>query len=61
MGYLLKKKLLSSWDKPAFDLLIRSKLRMRCLFDTGADTPDDSKGAPKKAKQLLKKKDERKV
>lgn len=39
MGYLLKKKLLSSWDKPAFDLFIRSGLRMRCLFDTGADMP----------------------
>ena len=39
MGYLLKKKLLSSWDKPAFDLLIRDKLKIRCLFDTGADTP----------------------
>lgn len=39
MGYLLKKKLLSSLDKPSFDLLIKSERRMRCLFDTGADTP----------------------
>ena len=39
MGYLLKKKLLNVSDKPSFDMLIRNQLKMRCLFDTGADTP----------------------
>lgn len=39
MGYLLKKKLLHVSDKPSFDMLIRNQLKMRCLFDTGADTP----------------------
>ena len=39
MELLLKKKLLNLSDKPSFDLVIRSELRLRCLFDTGADTP----------------------
>ena len=39
MEYLLKKKLLSLSDKPSFDLLIKNELKIRCLFDTGADTP----------------------
>lgn len=39
MDYLLKKRLLSSFDRPLFDLLIRDNLKIRCLFDTGADTP----------------------
>lgn len=39
MEYLLKKKLLNSFDKPSFELVLENKLKIRCLFDTGADTP----------------------
>ncbi len=39
MELLLKKRLLNLFDKPSFDLVIRNELRLRCLFDTGADTP----------------------
>ncbi len=39
MGLLLKKKLLNLYDKPSFELATRNELKLRCLFDTGADTP----------------------
>lgn len=39
MELLLKKKLLNLSDKPSFELEARDALKLRCLFDTGADTP----------------------
>lgn len=39
MEYLLRKKLLNAFDKPSFVISLGDKVKIRCLLDTGADTP----------------------